>query len=159
MPSFGSTQDLQKHIQQITLTKIKSYLMNIVANVLKDYVNELVYEANDPSDYERTYELLNSITISDFKKVGNTYKIKVFFDNDKINTYITNDGEWNKHADIYGNSVADELPYYLEYGTNGSLHDKKPARFTQKTYEYFINTNRHIIELKNRLKQQGIIVV
>ena len=116
-----------KNVNQITKA-IEPYIINAlqeVANNVKqkliDTVNDRMYEAWTPDRYSRTLELLNSISTTNVAKVYGRYIVKIYYDTTKIHPYMV-DGQWNKHADFYGNDVSEYIPLWIEYGTENNKH-------------------------------------
>lgn len=92
-------------------------------------MDELWYYAYSPSDYTRTYELLNSIEGKVRKNGKGNYSIEVFFDDSKINSQITNKG-WNSHAGFTGDEFTKGLISGIIHGMGGSTTNPRYGEAT-----------------------------
>ena len=77
----------EKELEEFLLSKCKEALIEteqevhrIIDGFLKEY-----YAEYDPVEYIRTYQFLNSLVMTDVKKVGNGYEAEVYFDINMIN--------------------------------------------------------------------------
>lgn len=90
MLSFNSLSALRKYVMSSSKEG-----MNIVGEkvkeVLKEYVQNDVYDSYEPTEYKRTYELIDSITVKVIGTVGDSIMVEVYFDKDKMN-----------HATLFG---------------------------------------------------------
>ena len=83
---------------------------------LKDYTQQW-YSSYSPQDYERTGDLINSITYS---VKGRT--VRVIFDMRKFHTAKVNDGEgWQPHRGFDGIEFTYGLIDWIENGGNGGV--------------------------------------
>jgi len=83
------SNELEKYIQ----AKIESFLVQAgekVKEVIKDYIEERFYGMYEPEFYDRTYQLLESVTCTDVKKIGSTYQLEVYLDTENVDY-----GSWN----------------------------------------------------------------
>lgn len=63
---------------------------------LRAAVQTNVYDRRQPEFYQRSFQLLESITASDVRLNGNTIEFEIFFDNSKMNhTTLAGDTAWN----------------------------------------------------------------
>ena len=117
--------------------------------VLRNNVRLLWYERDyTPTHYTRTYELIDSITVSKAKKVGNGYEVMIYFDTDKINPYPASDGEWSKHQSITtGTDVSVYIPLWADQGQNSPLFSYEGVGFMKETIDW-IKEDEY---LKNRM--------
>jgi hypothetical protein len=163
MPTFNSFSGLNKYIQD----NIKYALQDDVARKVKSIIDEFALQnqinAYNPTDYQRTYEFFKSLTIGDVEKIDGGYSIEIYYDSQKIGSYITNSG-WNQHADIYGNaswngkSIPEWIPYWIEYGTNGSLWDREPANIISSSMMIIQQQKEHLKRLIGYLKTKGFVI-
>jgi hypothetical protein len=89
--------------QQLTLI-INELLENILQKIaeetveyLKRYVDIFWYQTHYPTIYNRTYEMLNSVTHSNIEKVGNRFDVFIYFDASQITSQLLGEGLWNQH--------------------------------------------------------------
>jgi hypothetical protein len=135
-----------------------------VKNVLRNNVRVLFYERNGmnwtPEDYTRTYELIDSLTVTPVKKIGNKYEVSVYFDDSKINPYKVA-GEWSAHESVVtGADISQNLPFYMEYGNQSPLYSYKPTSPPVETTIQELKDDNYIKErLKELLEMQGYKVI
>lgn len=89
---FKNTNALNVYIEK----QVKNFLLEAgveVGKVIKEYIQERFYDAYDPLKYDRTYQLLNSVTCTEVKQIGNTYQIEVYLNTDGVNYYSWEDGQ------------------------------------------------------------------
>lgn len=161
---------LQKQLAQIE-KKIERHIPTILHQVglmveeqLKKYIMENLYLDHTPLDYTRTYDYINSIMTSKVEKVGGSYQVKIYFDTNRIRQTIV-EGSWNQHMNTSddsetwgGKKVSELLPYFIEYGVEGSLYDREginAVKYTTLMIEY---SKRHVMKMAELLKQRGFNV-
>jgi hypothetical protein len=157
--SFDSLSALMKYIENEVI-----YSLGLVAEdirkIISEYVDKEVYQAHKPFEYTRTYELLNSLDISDIKINGNTYSFDIFFNPDKIGMYDTGD-KWNQHKSVYGYEtwhgldINELIPWFIENGTEGSLWDRDGIHSMEYIKERLEKTNEHLKKIVKVLKAKG----
>lgn len=91
---------------------------------LKELLKKRVYEF-EPEIYERTFELLNSISKSEVIKVHNSYYVEIYYDTDKIRSYPRDYPLWGQHTDFSGNDVSYWIPKFIEEGTDNKYYSHK----------------------------------
>jgi hypothetical protein len=147
--SFTNMDDLLKYLESnipIDLEKIGEE----IKGVLRFNVQQLWYNRPfTPTHYTRTFELIDSITCSKAKKVGNgEYQVQIYFDTDKINPYPSENGEWSKHESITtGTNIAPYLPLWIEEGQNSPLFSYDGVHPVETTIDWVIEDQY----LKNRM--------
>lgn len=103
--------------------KVKFVLEEVADIVKQDLINNVenrLYDAWTPSTYDRTGELLKSITRTEVKKVFGKYTTTIYFDSKVMQPYYR-EGEWYAHASIVtGEWISENLAYWIEEGTEGS---------------------------------------
>jgi hypothetical protein len=162
---FKTVSALQDHLKQSILEAIENKIIDICMKVAQKHIEERVYEAYTPQGdfaYDRTFELLNSVTVGNLN-VGTKYvTFEIYMDTEKINPYVRNsfDGYhgWNAHADVYGIDVSEYIPLWIEEGTNGSLFDREGAHYMEQTH-FELDSGKLARELANALRQQGWCVI
>jgi hypothetical protein len=158
MPSFNNVSDLMNFIKQKTSENLENTVGLKVKEILREYADTLLYQAQEPEDYERTRDLINSITVSKVNNIGNgKFKIYVFFDPSKIIPRETEGNHWNQHmsTDGYNTDESANIPFYMEYG-HGGLYIQEPLKFTEYAYKYLNENGDHIRELQRKLNSIGI---
>jgi len=150
--------------------EIPSILQRIgkdVAGVLRFYVQQNWYNYMDSKKsiggYERTMQVLESITCSKVEKIKNGYKVNIFFDIDKIipqkqsglfNAHMSVDG-----SDMWrGHSVPELLIYWLNHGQNSPIYSFPGVGFWEDTIEFMEDDKYHINMMKEELKSKGFVI-
>jgi len=119
----NNMSDLSAFIKSSVKPQVKYALQRTgkeVEQMVKDYIMQEMYSIMT-SDYTRSYEFINSVSHTNVEIIGNMFKVTVYFDTDKIKPHII-DGEWNQHADFYGNDVSDSLVLWIEEGTSNQFY-------------------------------------
>lgn len=157
MPTFDNLKSLQNYIRKNN----KSVLHQIgleIEEEMKQYIMKELYQKYSPEDYARTYDYINSLTVSSVKESSSGYVIEIFFDANKISARSVSDRYWNQHMSIDGDDFSKHIPYIVEYGTNGSLHDREGIRVVEKTVED-LKQGDLIKKARNILKSKGFDIV
>jgi len=160
---FSDFNSLMKHLENNILLDIQK-IGEEVKNVLRNNVRVLFYERNGmnwtPENYTRTYELIDSITVSPVNKIGNKYKLSVYFDDNKIHPYKVS-GEWSAHESVVTEeNISKNLPFYMEYGNQSSLYSYEPDSPPVETTIKDLKDDNYIkTRLKELLEMQGYKVI
>ena len=165
MAQFNSLAQLNTYVRKQVELAIVSKVNIEVASLLRDYVKANVYDSYSPEYYERTYQLLDSITVGEVVNSGNKIICSIFFDANKIQQ-INMGGFGNKHMSVYGytddrnnNPINQMIPYYMNYGTTGSwIHNHQPSNFLEDTIQK-MKSGFLREELVKALKTRGITVL
>lgn len=136
----------------------------IAAKIIDDYVLENLYAKYQPTNYIRTYDYINSLTIGDVQKVANGYEIMIFFDSTKIRSHQSPIGEWNQHMSTnknnsstwHGQSINELIPIWIEYGVSGSMWDRSGIKVMKNVRRELRTTRIHIRKIRQLLLQKGI---
>jgi len=89
--------------------------------LLREYLYDLWYEMNVNYEYVRTYELINSISVSELKGLGkNGATATVFFDSSKLNHNRVEGNPWGQHESMDGSPIGYILASWIDQGTSGS---------------------------------------
>lgn len=113
--------DFFKYLNSTIKPRIKYSLQQSAEDVeqmVRDYLMETLYSTS-PSEYERTYELVNSVTHTNVEQVGDVFYVKIYYDTDKIKPHIL-EHKWNQHATFWGVDMSEYLPLWIEKGTEGN---------------------------------------
>ena len=139
-----SIEDLQNAINEHLMISIIDALYrtgNNVLEYLKDYVKTNWYDTYNPTNYQRTFETLNSLYVSEVKVMSNMAYVFIGYNPNNINAniprgtvlfsdggvreFILNDNEWTQHANISdGGDNSQWTPHIIEYGMNLSGIEK-----------------------------------
>ena len=93
---------------RLTAQDIMNNLIKEIKEYLKKYVQDNLYNKYSPSDYDTTYQFIDSIS-SDIKVSGSEYNGVVFFDTTKIYPKATEPGRWNQHMGTIG--LSEGIPF------------------------------------------------
>ncbi|KEK23941.1 hypothetical protein [Bacillus gaemokensis] len=134
---FKDVSALQVQLKRDIYQSIQGTIADLCTKVVKEMVDKKVYQAYMPKGdyaYERTNELMNSVTIGNFK-LGTKYAtFEIYMDTEKIGAYETEEDNWNQHADVdYEEDVSDYIPMWVEEGTSGSLWDRNGAHYMEQS--------------------------
>jgi len=122
--------DLQKILSSPNMQRQINTIRHMGELRLTEAIWDNVYSAHK-TDYERTYELLHSVS-SSFKITGDTIEIKVFCDPDKMHHYSLVDGEPTYIPALinYGFSWHGMESYPQDY-----FHNRPDSKFLEKAIE------------------------
>lgn len=157
--TFSNWKDLMKYLDkqvEINLEKIGQE----IAGVLKRYVQTNWYDARDEGYYQRTMDVLNSITVEKAKPIKNGYEVRIFFDESKIRM-IEYDEFFNAHMSVDGSgmyggwSIPKWVVYWMNYGQNSPLYSYEGVHFLEDTIEWTKDDNYHINRMKELLEAKG----
>lgn len=92
--------DLQKYMEKQIVTWLKSIGEKLPV-YLEEFIMSEYYNQYTPSDlYERKYRIIESITVTSVKKVGNEYILEIYLDPSKVSYtpsiwYDRGSSSWN----------------------------------------------------------------
>ena len=154
MPSFKNLADLNKYINT-KLIQSMDKVGETAKQHMYDYVKkEMESRPEDKLVYERTWEYLNSISRTKATYVYGAIVVFIEYNTDKIHPYITTDGTFNQHADLWNEDTSDFIPLWLEFGTDNDIHSHKPVGGLIDLEKWVkLNFKK---ELMNELRKLGI---
>lgn len=161
MKTFNNLNKLFSHINK-QIEKSMTGVGEEARKILSDYMEREWYNSYSPSNYERSWELLNSISVSSPKKISNTWQVEIYFDTTKIHPYSTPDGEWNKHMSLNGDtsyngkSISEWLIEWIEYGQNSPIYSWDGVHMISYTKAELMFTKKHLNRIMDELQKQGI---
>lgn len=79
-----NNSDLMRALKSATLKQMVEKVGGDVKYLIKAYIEECFYMPYTPLFYNRTFQLLNSVTTSQVRETDNGYEIEVFLDIDSI---------------------------------------------------------------------------
>ena len=141
-------KDLAKSLQRVSI---------FAQNKWKSLIYEKFYEAYpNPKMYERTFEVLNSISVFNVVKVGDTYEVIVKYDEDKINYYPETDTLWQKHGtpSIMGELIEDGWNHVYKGVT--TKHEGTHALQDMLSY---VSSNEFKEKFKDEMRKYGYVVI
>lgn len=142
---------------------LESVLSKTAKRVVEDNVQKYVYDAYTPQGlfpYERTNELLQSVTIDNLRIGTKRASFEVFMDSAKIHPYSNDEGGWSQHESMTtGDDVSDYIPMWVEDGTKPSLWKHpfpagRPARHYMEKSKLELHL-KMFNQLASELRKQG----
>lgn len=117
--------------------------------MLKKLLEERLYDSYNPKLYERTYELLDSISHSEIIKSNNSYYVEIFYDTDKIRSYPRQQNGltymWGQHTSFSGEDVSMWIPKWIEEGTPNNKYYQHSGTHSME------DTKKWLLQEYNRL--------
>jgi hypothetical protein len=138
------------------LTNKLKLRLNIIKELckedLKNAVYTNVYMFRTPIEYERTFSLLNSISVSEVETVGNTLSFRLYFDKSKLNHFSVVSGT---HS--YVPPLLDEGNTQDGYGDVDYFHNYPGRDFLTTSLERIKNDLNHTLKevVKYEIKKLG----
>lgn len=149
---------LMKEIQKQTMDAVSKQCGKDIFNAMKQYMLENIYEAYEPAIYQRTEQLLNSLTVSPVISKGNIISIKVYIPNEVIT-----DEEHKMWYDVrklgLSKGESPTLSQVMELLELGLNKYREPVGVIDDTYQYLMSTNVIIKGLINYLKTKGFNII
>lgn len=129
MAVFKNLSEINSYVGKIVEQEIKK-LGEEIRKALRQELSAKFYgrEGYHPNQtetawYERSFELLECISMETVPSGKNQYGVRIFYDTDKMNTYPSADGMWSKHESIIdGSDFREYLPEVIEYGNPSKLY-------------------------------------
>lgn len=152
--------ELNRAIEQKISLALKDKMAVKVKELIAYYLQKNFYDYT-PEEYERTYELRDSLTIGDVVKKGSGYTVEVFFDTNKIQPhYESINDPFPQHISWSGEDVSNMIPYWTENALINPVSFRGQDRgfFVKSTVNDLKKNKDHIQELKTFLLNNGINV-
>ena len=144
------------YVMGLTAKASLQYMAEMTAELLYYYTVNDFYSKREPKNYNRTFELLDSITVSPQGENGS----EVYFDINKIHGHRTGKGTWNQHMSTPTRdeptvrNVRKFIPIMAEEGNGGS------SMYSYEGGHMMESTLRHISEeiesLRLQLDRNGV---
>ena len=164
MREFDDYNDLFNYLDE-SINNSLDELAELFKQTLFTFVKENFYDVYEPELYKRTWEVLNSISLSQKYQEGGMTTIDIFFDTSKIHpklsTFPIPKGmrRYHHHIDISGNPTNDIIVYILNDGYRfGQSNSKirKSGKFLQAIDKWSKNKHNWLWKLKEILNTKGI---
>ncbi|MCY8228696.1 hypothetical protein MOC30_13995 [Bacillus spizizenii] len=157
-----TVSSLQGQLRSDIIESIQNDVADVAIKTVQEHLNQSVYQAYIPKGeyaYDRTFELLNSVTVGNVKMGNKFVYFDIFMDTEKIGSYVKEgNAEWNQHASVEGMDVSEYIPLWTEEGTDGSLWDREGAHYMEQSW-IELDSGKLAHEFANRLRQKGWNVV
>lgn len=133
-----TVSSLQAQLKGDLIESIDNKITDIAMEVVQQHLMRTVYDAYTPQGqyaYDRTFELLNSVTVGNVTVGYKFIHFEIYMDSEKIGSYVKeSNAEWNQHASVDPMDVSEYIPLWVEEGTEGSLHDREGAHYMEASY-------------------------
>jgi hypothetical protein len=160
MITFNNLSQVEQYIMK-QLEESMRILSNDIKSMIKEYINNNLYQRYYPHEYQRTGQFLDCLDVRVIRK-GNSVEAEIFFNTDYIDMNEVEDSKWNQHMSVDGSetwngaSVSEWIPYFMEYGTHNSLWDRDGLHSMETIQKEIENTKYHLKELMTFLKARGV---
>lgn len=157
-----TVSSLQNQLKRDIVESIQNEVTNVAIETVQDNLRKSVYDVYAPQGeyaYDRTFELLNSVTVGNVKIGNKNVYFDIFMDTEKIGSYVKeSNAEWNQHASVDPMDVSEYIPLWIEEGTSGSLWDREGAHYMEQSWVE-LSGGKLAHEFANRLRQKGWHVI
>jgi len=158
MSDFRDYKSLFKYINQnikLSLDQVAQQVQQMV----KDFIIQELYQNYKPTEYDRTYEFLNSVSVSKVEEITKgKYMVQIYFDTSLIHPYITS-SFWNAHASVTGHNMSSFIPLFLEEGTDfPSLYPREGIHSMETIREDLDRSKKYMGMIKEFLEKKGFKV-
>lgn len=157
--NFSNRGQLERYLEKMVKDGLE-YCAWMAENMLKKLLKERLYDAYDPKMYDRTFELLNSISHSEIIKLNNgTYFIEIYYDTDKIRSYPRERGDfgqyvaWGRHTSFKDEDVSEWIPLWIEEGTKNKYYSHKGTHSVEDTKKWITKEYNRLFRIA--LKKYG----
>ena len=164
--NYRSYKDLVSVIHSYINADMNDILKKIAEDIketLYDYINKNWYGVNTPNNYQRTHNVLNSITVDKIQTLGNKKEVFIYFDESKIISNQTEAGHWNQHMSLDGSaswggqSIGHWVVEWMNSGQKSPAYSYGGIKFIENTVEELEKNNKLVKEINNALKAKGYI--
>jgi hypothetical protein len=155
---FWGEEDMTTNADNELVIRLRNKLEIFKNIALKDFRTALwtnVYAVYSPKVYERTYSLLNAVSVSEVKQEGNTLYFDVYIDINKLNhTSVVSGHNYYNGKAIYSPALLDEGHRQEGYEDEDFFHNYPARNFMKKALEFIENdlkkslVNIVILEIK-----------
>jgi len=165
--TFSNWDDLAKYIEDVVVINLEQ-----IGEEIKNYLRTTIlinwYYEHEPSYYERTEMLINSLKVTKAKKIKSGYEVKIYFDPNMIVPVPAKEvGLFPAHSNITdgasswnGRSYGELLPLWIEEGQKSKINSYEGIHMIEQTKEEFLGDDQY---LKNRmlelLEDKGFVCV
>lgn len=125
MPTIKSLKDLNKVLDPYikrALEMTRDEIFEIFARKITEYYEEPVFSPPDqdvPDYYQRTGQLMESLTASNVTKSGNGFEFKVGFDDDYLVYHYPTGFSHPKYGNMYNGITGAQVIEAMNAGTHG----------------------------------------
>jgi hypothetical protein len=155
--TVSSLSELNKIIELAIIQNIQK-IGEEIKGVLRHFVQENWYNRSyEPQQYERTFQLIDSLTVSPVKINGNEYSVQIYYDTDKILPMDgTSDKPWTRHKSIVTQTPSGVyLPLWIEEGQDSSIFSFEGVHPVQDTIDWVEEDKYLLNRMKELLEKKG----
>jgi hypothetical protein len=161
---INNVNDLKRMMKYIEKSVVKDALEDTgdeATELAKDRVDKDVYEAGNPTEYVRTYELRESIEPTKAKCKDGVVELEIKHNTDKIGSYEPNQHYTvgTKYAKTHGTDSSEYVPRLVHNGESGKIFGEgfwtKPRPYMSNTKEEMEN-GKYKEMMKRNLEKRGI---
>ncbi len=160
MQQINNWSQLQKALMQY-IPETLEIVAEDVRTTLLQYAKDYWYGREHPA-YDRTNELINSITVSPVTHNGNTWTVKIYFDENKIQPSPSSDPDkFPSHmnvtdgVNIYGGaSYGYWVPFWENYGESSSIHSYEGINIIEMTENWMQDGRNMLNEFASILSEK-----
>lgn len=160
--NVSTYSELERVLQQVAEDALNKVTIK-VEKMIKKYVMDKLYNSYTPTDYIRSYDYLESLTVTKVTKNSlGELETKIFFDPNKIHSRETEGSYWNQHMSINGDTtwegkpISEWIPVFIEYGTKGSLWDRKGIHVVDNIMKELDRDGKYKKFMASELKRMGL---
>lgn len=156
MPSFDNLDDLFKYIEKDISMGI-FYAGIDVRKLVRDFISNKLYNTYHPTQYVRTYDFLNSVSI----RVIDDFSVEVYYDTSLIRPSYEGVEFWYQHMNVYPRDEnnpkrqSEYIPLWIEYGTDSKVYSRGPLLAMETIYNDKKTVKNILQSLKIFLKKEG----
>lgn len=154
MAIHDNLNSLQREIEQKIMIALENDAIKTVQATIHKYLQSNLYNYT-PEQYNRTYELFDSLITTKAVKVGDSIEVSVYFDTDLINPYPTTGQHYQG-----GRDISDAIPWMAEKGEIYP-HNKTDHKgeFVKDALNELESHKAHVMALKQSLSSKGLKVI
>ena len=156
MVDFKNFKELEKYLQKQIKKSLEEDVAEAAKEQTKESIDRVVYDDYEPTEYQRSYELKDSVSSHVLEDKDKSLLLEIYHDVSLINPYIV-DGTWNIHADVWGNDQSQNIVEWTLRG-HGGLFTMPPRDYISDTIKVLKENKIIIKQLKDSFKKKGIDV-
>ncbi len=133
-----------------------------VEKMMKDYVIDNLYLKYRPTQYLRSEEYVNSLTVTKvYKNSNGELETEIYFDPSKIHSRELKNEIWNQHMSMDGDDtwesrpIREWIPIWMEKGVSDSKWDREGIHVVDNILKKLDNDKQFKKMMENELKKKG----
>lgn len=158
---YTSIKGLQGAIIDGLVDGAKGIVFNVAEQVIQESIKANVYGQNEGTDYSRTYQLYNIVTLTPVK-IGNSHiRFDIYMDGSKLQGGVVEDSIFNQHLDVNGSNVGVYVPFWVEYGHGGLVSNQlggQARHYMKSAVDTMRGDNKLVTAFATALRSKGFNV-